>query len=72
MPDSKYCYPNSEVLINKLNIKDKQRLFLIEKELTSIRLQELQKQPITGKFDFQHLKNIHKYIFRISINGLEK
>lgn len=23
MPDNKYCYPNSDFLINKLNIKDK-------------------------------------------------
>lgn len=64
MSDNKYCYPNTDILINKLNIKDKQNLFLIEKELTSIRLQELQRQPIIGKFDFLHLKKIHKYIFQ--------
>ncbi len=64
MPDNKYCYPDTDVLINKLNIKDKKTLFLIEKELTSIRLQELQRQPITGKYDFLHLKKIHKYIFQ--------
>lgn len=64
MPDNKYCYPDSDVLINKLNVKDKQTLFLVEKELTSIRLQELQRQPITGKFDFLHLRKIHKYIFQ--------
>lgn len=64
MPDNKYCYPNSDVLINKLNVKDKQTLFLVEKELTSIRLQELQRQPITGKFDFLHLRKIYKYIFQ--------
>jgi hypothetical protein len=23
MPDNKYCYPDSDVLINKLNITDK-------------------------------------------------
>lgn len=64
MADNKYCYPDSEVLINKLNIKDKEILFQAEKKLTFIRLQELQQQPIIGKFDFLHLKKIHKYIFQ--------
>ena len=31
MPDNKYCYPNSNTLINNLNIKDKQTLFEAEK-----------------------------------------
>lgn len=52
MPDNKYCYPNSEVLKNKLNITDKNELFEAEKELTAIRLKELQDEPIKGKFDF--------------------
>lgn len=64
MADNKYCYPDTDILINKLNIKDKKSLFLVEKELTSIRLQELQQQPIIGQFDFAHLKKIHKYIFQ--------
>ena len=64
MPDNKYCYPNTEVLVNKLNIKDREKLFHAEKELTFIRLQELQSKPIVGKFDFLHLKKIHKYIFQ--------
>lgn len=64
MPDSKYCYPNSEVLKNKLNITNRHDLFEAEKELTAIRLKELQENPIKGKHDFDHLKEIHKYIFQ--------
>ena len=64
MPDNKYCYPDSEVLKNKLNITDKNELFEAEKELTAIRLKELQDKPIKGNFDFKHLKAIHKYIFQ--------
>ncbi len=64
MPDNRYCYPDTKVLINKLNIKDANQLFEAEKELTSIRLRELQDSPIKGKFDFKHLKDIHKYIFQ--------
>lgn len=33
MPDKKYCYPDSEVLKNKLNIRDKDELFEAEKSL---------------------------------------
>jgi len=64
MHDSKYCYPGSEVLKNKLNIEDKNTLFEAEKELTAIRLRELQENPMQGKYDFVHLKAIHKYIFQ--------
>lgn len=46
MPDKTYCYPNSDVLINKLNIRNQADLFEAEKELTYIRLKELQDHPI--------------------------
>ena len=65
MPDNKYCYPGTDVLINKLGIKDNESLFEAEKKLTFIRLQQLQSEPIKGKYDFKHLKAIHKYIFHL-------
>ena len=46
MHDDRYCYPDSEVLINKLNIRDKDDLFKAEKELTLIRLKELQQNAL--------------------------
>ncbi len=64
MHDAKYCYPDSDVLVNKLGIKSQKQLFEAEKELTAIRLQELEEKPIKGKYDFAHLKAIHKYIFQ--------
>ena len=64
MGDSKYCYPDSDVLINKLNIRDQSDLFEAEKKLTFARLQKLQSDPIKGGFDFNHLKAIHHYIFQ--------
>jgi cell filamentation protein len=64
MPDSKYCYPDSDVLKNKLNIQNAKELFFAERDLTLIRLQELQNNPIRGNFDFDHLKRIHHYIFQ--------
>ena len=64
MQDKKYCYPNSNVLINKLNIKEEQTLFEAEKKLTLIRLHELQNSPVNGNFDYNHLREIHHYIFQ--------
>lgn len=64
MPDNIYCYPNSEILKNKLQIKNKQELLNAEIELTSNRLLELQQKPINGKFDLPHLCKIHKHIFQ--------
>ncbi len=62
--DNVYCYPNSDVLKNKLNIKDKNKLNIAERELTSLRLAEIEKNQIKGIFDLKHLQDIHKYIFQ--------
>jgi len=64
MQNDKYCYPNTNVLINKLNITDKEKLLQAEEKLTVMRLLELQKHPIVGGYNFKHLKAIHKYIFQ--------
>ena len=64
MSDTIYCYPNSNVLINKLGIKDKDKLSVIERKLTMLRLLELFEKPIYGKFDLRHLQSIHGYIFQ--------
>lgn len=61
--DSKYCYPKSPVLKNKLNIHDAEAFQNTEKSLTSIVLQELIEFPVQGNFDFNHLRAIHKAIF---------
>jgi cell filamentation protein len=62
--DSKYCYPNTDVLINKLEIKDKELLEEADSLYSAQRLLELQAEPIKGDFDLQHLKEIHYYIFQ--------
>ena len=64
MTDSKYCYPDSGTLINKLNLRDPDELCNAEMELALIRLLELQMKPIKGNFGFDHLKSIHRYIFQ--------
>jgi len=58
-----YCYPDSNVLKNKLNIKENKLLKTAEEEITLIKQMELLKNPIKGNFSKAHLMNIHKFIF---------
>ena len=61
--DIRYCYPNSNVLKNKLNIVNAELLEEAERRITSLRTTEAMKKGIRGKFDFNHLKRIHKFLF---------
>lgn len=61
---SKYCYSDTDVYINKLNIMDGKKLLLLEADLTAHRLMQLMVTPVRGKFGVVHLKRIHKYIFQ--------
>lgn len=58
-----YCYPDSNVLKNKLNIRENKLLKTAEEEITLIKQMELLKNPIKGNFSKAHLINIHKFIF---------
>lgn len=61
--DKEYCYPDSNVLINKLNIKDADALSVAEREITSLRLAVAKASPIKGAFDLDHLQRIHNFVF---------
>lgn len=64
MADKVYCYPDSDTLKNKLNIHGGSRLSEAEIRLVSVRLYQLQVQPVPGSFDFNHLCRIHHFIFQ--------
>lgn len=64
MADRVYCYPDSDILINKLGIKDQEKLRVFERKLTMLRIMELIDKPLKGSFDFKHLQKIHEYIFQ--------
>ncbi|ENE6639036.1 Fic family protein [Salmonella enterica] len=64
MTNDPYSYPQTGVLINKLNIKSQKDLQLAESEYSANRLYQLRTAPIKGNFDLEHLKKIHKYIFQ--------
>ena len=61
--NSIYCYPNSEVLINKLDLKTENQLEKAEKMIVLVKLYDLRQGKIKGDFDKAHFISIHKYLF---------
>ena len=64
MSDTIYCYPDSDVLINKMDIRDQAKLEEAERRLTMFRMSDLLDVPVKGDFDLDHLKSIHRYLFQ--------
>jgi cell filamentation protein len=62
--DAKYCYPGSFVLKNRLNISDKEALVVAEREITAATILQIKERPVRGRFDFKHLRDIHRAIFQ--------
>jgi cell filamentation protein len=58
-----YCYPNTDILINKLDLKDNTLLQKYEAKITAAKLLALRQKGIIGTFNSQHIKDIHKYLF---------
>ena len=58
-----YCYHDTNVLKNKLNIQDLDTLKQFEEEIVSAKSYELIINPISGHFTKTHLFNIHRYLF---------
>ena len=61
--DKIYCYPKSNVLKNKLDIRDLDTLHEAERDYSAVRQAELVGQGVTGDFSFKHLCSIHKHLF---------
>ena len=60
---SRYCYKDTDILINHYDIRDRDLLNRIERDITDLKLTELQIKPVKGHFNLTHLKAIHKFIF---------
>ena len=60
---SMYCYPDTDVLINKLDIRDKAKLKQAEEEFTAVKQMALLQEPIKGRFTKTHLFRIHRFLF---------
>lgn len=65
MSGGRNCYPGSNVLINKYNIKDKELLekFEIQKVFAKLLGLNVKPERIPYTFDINHLISIHKYLF---------
>jgi len=65
MSGGRNCYPESDVLINKYNICDKELLEKFEIQKVFAKLLGLDVKPvrISYTYDVEHLVNIHKYLF---------
>ena len=60
---SNYCYRGTNLLINRLAIRDPDQLRRIETDLTAIRQQAMLSSPIKGRFSAHHLRAIHRFLF---------
>jgi len=60
--DGQYCYPNSDVLINKLGLTDGDALEAAEIELTQARIDQY--EPNFDDISLPALRAIHLYLFQ--------
>lgn len=60
---SMYCYQDSDVLKNKLNIRNKDELKAAEEEFTAVKQLVLLQDPVKGYFTKTHLLRIHRFLF---------
>ena len=60
-----YCYPGSDVLINKLNITNHDELSEAELEFTAFRYSEYSSNITSlSEFNLNHFKNLHWHLFQ--------
>lgn len=59
------CYPDSDVLINKYNIHEKELLEKLEIQKVFVKLLGLDVNPnrVPYTYDIEHLTNVHNYLF---------
>ncbi len=59
-----YLYDDSDVLKNKLNITDQDRLEEAEADYVVYRLKDLAINPLQGDYQVEHLLKMHEYLFQ--------
>lgn len=61
--NSIYCYPGTNILINKLDIHDSNKLFELERQIVLAKSYILRQNLKIHTFDKKHFMNIHKFLF---------
>lgn len=61
--NSMYCYPGTNVLKNKLNIRNSNKLFEIEKQIVLVKSYILRQNKIRYTFDKRHFTYLHDFLF---------
>ena len=61
-PSSDNCYEGTTCLINKLGIRDEEKLAEVEAQITFAKTVMLEENPVEGNFDFEHFKRIHEFL----------
>lgn len=59
-----YLYENTQILKNKLNIRDIDRLEEAEANYVAFRLKEVTVNPLEGDYSYQHFLEFHKFLFQ--------
>ncbi len=63
MADDPYVYPGTDILRNRLGIRDADRLSVLEASITTVRLAQLDRTDLRGRYDLDHLRRFHREIF---------
>ncbi len=63
-------YEGTGCLVNKFNIQNEEQLAKLEAGITLAKTAELERNPISDTFDFDHYKQIHKYLFEDFIDNI--
>ena len=61
--NSIYCYKNTNILVNKLNITNQEKLNEKDSNISAVKIFNLRQNKSIGNFDIKHFISIHKYIF---------
>ena len=60
-----YCYPDSDVLVNLLDIQDPQELAEAESEFSAERYRTYESRHLSlADFSFEHLQHLHHHLFQ--------
>lgn len=58
-----YVYPGTDTLRNHRNIRDEDALAVVEANVTAMSIAHIQRNPVPGNYDLEHLQDVHRAIF---------